>query len=461
IVDKDGKKMSKSLGNIVNPYDVFDHIGADPLRWYFLARLAPESQKRISVDIIREVASSFVNTLWNTYGFFTLYATLDDLDLDAHVPLAERPEIDRWALALLHHTVETTTAAMDAYDARSAGEAIERFVDQLSNWYIRRNRRRFWKSEAGTDKQSAYLTLYECLSTLQKLIAPFMPFLAETMYQNLTRSQDTSAPLSVHMAQWPSAQSEWKNTALREAIDVIQQVVALGRAARESSQVRVRQPLAQLLVRLPSKEAEAAVKAHEVQVLEELNVKALGFIAADAALVSYRIKPHLPRVGKRYGKLIPQIREALLQANGAVLAAAQVSGQSITLEVAGQTIVLEPEDLLIETESAEGYACAESGGMLVALDTTLSDDLLREGLAREIVRTIQDARKQFGLEVSDRIRLHLSGSTRVREAIEQYRDWIMDETLASTWSDEPFSSGFSLDREIADEQWHIALEKIG
>ncbi|MGA0343923.1 MAG: isoleucine--tRNA ligase [Arenicellales bacterium] len=461
IVDKDGKKMSKSLGNIVNPYDVFDHIGADPLRWYFLARLAPESQKRISVDIIREVASSFVNTLWNTYGFFTLYASLDDVDLSTHVPLAERPEIDRWALALLHHTIETTTAAMDTYDARGAGEAIERFVDQLSNWYIRRNRRRFWKSEAGADKQSAYLTLYECLTALQKLIAPFMPFLAEAMYQNLSRAQDQNAPLSVHMSDWPVAQSEWKNTSLREAIDVIQQVVALGRAARESSQVRVRQPLAQLLVRVPSTEAQEAVEAHEAQVLEELNVKALGFIAADAALVSYRIKPHLPRVGKRYGKQIPQIRAALLDADGAALAAAQASGQAITLEVDGQTLTLEPDDLLIETESAEGYACAESGGMLVALDTTLNDDLLREGLAREIVRTVQDARKQSGLEVSDRIRLHLSGSSNVRQAVSQYKDWIMDETLASVWSDDAFTSGFSLDREVADEQWHIALEKIG
>jgi len=237
--------------------------------------------------------------------------------------------------------------------------------------------------------------------------------------------------------------------------------VALGRAARESSQVRVRQPLAQLLVRVPSTEAQEAVEAHEAQVLEELNVKALGFIAADAALVSYRIKPHLPRVGKRYGKQIPQIRAALLDADGAALAAAQASGQAITLEVDGQTLTLEPDDLLIETESAEGYACAESGGMLVALDTTLNDDLLREGLAREIVRTVQDARKQSGLEVSDRIRLHLSGSSNVRQAVSQYKDWIMDEALASVWSDDAFTSGFSLDREVADEQWHIALEKIG
>ena len=176
IVDKDGKKMSKSLGNIVNPYDVFDHIGADPLRWYFLARLAPEVQKRISVDIIAEVASSFINTLWNTYAFFTLYANLDNIDFSDTLDVAKRPEIDRWALALLHHTTETVTAALDRYDARAGGEAIESFVSQLSNWYVRRNRRRFWKSEAGEDKDSAYLTLYQCLKTINRLLAPFMAF---------------------------------------------------------------------------------------------------------------------------------------------------------------------------------------------------------------------------------------------------------------------------------------------
>ena len=181
IVDANGKKMSKSLGNIVNPYDVFDTIGADPLRWYFLARLAPESQKRISVDIVAEVAASFVNTFWNTHAFFAMYARLDGVDLSRQVPVSERPEIDRWAIALLHRTVEQATAAMDRYDAQGAGSAIESFVDQLSNWYVRRNRRRFWKAEAGDDKQSAYLTLYECLDTVHRLLAPFMPFLAEAV----------------------------------------------------------------------------------------------------------------------------------------------------------------------------------------------------------------------------------------------------------------------------------------
>ena len=461
IVDEDGKKMSKSLGNIVNPYDVFDHIGADPLRWYFLARLAPESQKRISVDIVREVASSFVNTLWNTYAFFTLYASLDDIDLDDEVALTDRPEIDRWALALTHHTVRTVTDAMDTYDARGAGQALENFVDQLSNWYIRRNRRRFWKSDAGTDKQSAYLTLYQCLDTLQRLIAPFMPFLAEAMYQNLVCSRDPTAPISVHMSEWPEVPDAWQNTALRKATEVVQDIVALGRAAREASQVRVRQPLARLLIRVPTEEARQAVQDHEQQVLEELNVKSLEFIAADAELVTYRIKPNLPRLGKRYGKRIPAIRQALAQADGGAIAVACARGEGITLDIDGEGITFESEDLLIETESAEGYACAESGGYLVALDTTLNDALLREGIAREVVRTVQDGRKQAGLEVSDRIRLHVHGTPLVAQAIDEHRDWIMNETLTAVWSEASFSTGFSLERDLDDHQWQIALEKTG
>ncbi|GIT54812.1 MAG: hypothetical protein Ct9H300mP16_19720 [Pseudomonadota bacterium] len=266
--------MSKSLGNIVDPYDVFDHIGADPLRWYFLARLAPEVQKRISVGIIADVASSFINTLWNTYAFFTLYASLDRLDVTAEIPLDQRPEIDRWALALLHRTTDTVTTSLERYDARTAGEALESFVDQLSNWYVRRNRRRFWKSEAEDDKLSAYLTLYQCLEVVNRLMAPFMPFLTEALYQNLVRSVDPQAPMSVHMTDWPQANPLWQDEELIGSLTVVQKVVGLGRAARESSRIRVRQPLARLLVRVPTEEDAAAVRNHVEQILEELNVKA-------------------------------------------------------------------------------------------------------------------------------------------------------------------------------------------
>ena len=459
IVDKDGKKMSKSLGNIVNPYDVFDHIGADPLRWYFLARLAPEVQKRISVDIIAEVASSFINTLWNTYAFFTLYANLDNIDFSDTLDVAKRPEIDRWALALLHHTTETVTAALDRYDARAGGEAIESFVSQLSNWYVRRNRRRFWKSEAGEDKDSAYLTLYQCLKTINRLLAPFMPFLTESIYQSLERPVNTAAPLSVHMTDWPKPDSAWKDNDLIASVDILQKVVGLGRAARESSRIRVRQPLARLLVRVPTDSHAAAIKHQEMQVLEELNVKSLEFIARDAELVSYRLKPNLPRIGKRHGRLIPAIREALSKANAAAVATAHAGGESVTLDIAGQEIEFEPDDLLIETTSAAGYSSAESEGFLVGLDTNLTPELIDEGLAREIVRSIQEARKNAGLEVSDRIRLHVSGSADIDRILLSYRDWIMAETLAEFWAESGQSPDYSVDGALEVHNWHIELSK--
>ena len=459
IVDKDGKKMSKSLGNIINPYEVFDSVGADPLRWYFLARLSPDVQKRISVDIVADVASSFINTFWNTYGFFVLYARIDEVDLARRIEVTERPEIDRWALSLAHRTVAVVTEALDNYDAKAAGEAIESFVDQLSNWYVRRNRRRFWKSTDADDKQAAYLTLYECLVTANKLMAPFVPFLAESVYQNLVRSVDPDAPVSVHMTDWPVAPEDWRNDELLSDIDVVQKVVGLARAARGQSGVRTRQPLSRLLVRTPDDASHRALESHADQVLEELNVKSLEFIARDAGLVNYRIKPNLPVLGKRYGKKLPAIRAALAEADGAAIAGATARGDSFEIDVDGETLMLGTGDVLVETSSAEGYACGEDGGYLTALDTTLTEELVREGLARELVRAVQEARKQAGLEVSDRIVLGVTGSRGVETALAEYRDYLMTETLASDWQPEQASPLYEESKSLGDESWRIVFSK--
>ena len=526
IVDKDGRKMSKSQGNIVDPYDVFDHVGADPLRWYLACRIAPEVQKRISVDFVREVASGFINTWWNTYAFFVMYAKLDKIDLGLairaaspgrarerlrrelgvnldvvdpgrDVPLAERPEIDRWALALLHRTVVEVTEALEGYDVLAAGKAIESFVDQLSNWYVRRNRRRFWKAAAGRDKQAAYLTLYECLHTANRLMAPIMPFISEAVHQNLVRGVDATACLSVHMSDWPVPDPEARDDALLAEIDAVQRVVGLGRAARNRSGVRVRQPLSRLLVRTPG-ETEAAVLARfDAQILEELNVKALEMLAPDAELVGYRIKPNLPRLGKRYGKRIPAIRAALANADAGAVAAAVAAGRTFAVEIAlsgggspgdtasgagssikaaggetvsgtgssteaaaGETLTFEPEDVLVETTSAEGYACAEEGGWLVGLDTVLTEALEREGLARELVRTVQEARKQAGLEVSDRITLRIDGSVGVAAALDAYRGYVMEETLATGWGGADWPPAYSVEHTLGAERWTIGLARV-
>jgi isoleucyl-tRNA synthetase len=457
VVDKDGKKMSKSVGNTVDPYEVFDTVGADALRWYFLARLSPEALKRVSVDIVQDVASSFINTFWNTYGFFVLYARIDDVDLTRDMPLEDRPEIDRWALALLNQTIRTCTEAMDRFDAKTAGEALESFVDQLSNWYVRRNRRRFWKSTDLEDKRSAYLTLYECLLVAHKLMAPFLPFLAENIYQNLVRNSDKDAPVSVHMSNWPEADPARDDEQLLYDIGVVQKVVGLARGARSQSGVRTRQPLSRLLVRAPDDAAAKALEDHKDQVLEELNVKSIEFIARDAGLVSYRIKPNLPRIGKQYGKLVPQVKKALESADGAAIAGAVARGDKFEIEVDGAQISLGAEDVLIETSSAEGYACGEDGGYLTALDTTLTEDLIREGVARELIRTVQEARKQAGLEVSDRIILGVSGTAAVAESLEQYRDYLMAETLATGWSVGQEKPLYRESRTLDDEEWSIEI----
>ena len=460
IMDRDGKKMSKSLGNIVDPYDVFDHVGADPLRWYLACRIAPEVQKRISVDFVRGVASGFINTWWNTYAFFVMYAKLDRIDLTDDVPLAERPEIDRWALALLHHTVADVTDALEAYDVFAAGKAIESFVDQLSNWYVRRNRRRFWKAAAGRDKQAAYLTLFECLHTVNRLMAPVMPFITETVHQNLVRGVDAAAPLSVHMSEWPAPDPAARDDSLIAEIDVVQRVVGLGRAARNSSGVRVRQPLSRLLVRTPDEATGAYVARHEAQILEELNVKAVEMLAADAELLSYRVKPNLPRIGKRFGKRVPVIREALGAADGSAIAVAVAAGRTFDVEAGGEAITFEPEDVLVESTSAEGYACAEEGGYLVGLDTTLTDALEREGLARELVRTVQEARKQAGLDVSDRIALRIEGTPEVTAALDAHRAYVMEETLATGWGGTDWSPAYAVEHSLGAGRWTIGLARV-
>jgi isoleucyl-tRNA synthetase len=460
IVDADGKKMSKSLGNIIDPYEVFDAVGADALRWHFTARVAPDVQKRLSVEIVQDVASSFINTFWNTYAFFVMYANLDKVDLSKTIAVEKRPEIDRWAMALLEDTVEKTTAALDAYDAQAAGLAIESFVDQLSNWYVRLNRRRFWKAASGDDKQSAYLTLYQCLDGIHRLMAPFIPFLSEAVYQNLVRSHDSAAASSVHMSAWPERNAEWHDARLLKETEVVQRVVGLGRSARNASKLKVRQPLSRLLVRVPDDFSADAVLRHQALIRDELNIKAIELVARDAELVSYRIKPNLPVVGKRYGKLIPAIRKYLATADGVAIAAAVARGESQQFDIDGQTLVFEPEDLLVETESAEGFACAEEEGYLAGLDTSLNSDLIREGMARELIRIVQDTRKQAGLEVSDRIELMIDGDAAVTDAIRAHRDSIMNETLASEWREPATAAGLRVEGQHAGSAWVVHLARL-
>jgi isoleucyl-tRNA synthetase len=343
--------------------------------------------------------------------------------------------IDRWALARLNALVRDVSAALDDYDIHAPAKAIEAFVEELSNWYVRRNRRRFWKADDDADKHAAYQTLYTCLTTLARLLAPFMPFLSEAMYRNLVAEQREGVPESVHLAAWPVADESLIDEALLRDTALVLDTISLGRAARRSAQLKVRQPLGALWLRLPAAAVDG-LKRFEAELRDELNVKSVRYLDANTDLVDYRFKPNLRLVGKQYGKLVPAITAALREMQGqAARTAAQAleAGQAITLMVDGQELVLQPEAVLVESSSPEGYAVAEHGGVLVALDTTVTAELRQEGLARELVRQIQDARKAAGFAIADRIVVRLEGAdAELAAVVQRWGETIRAETLADT-----------------------------
>ena len=434
IVDENGLKMSKSIGNVVDPWEVLDVQGADALRWYLFSSSPPEATKKFSAALVEETLRDFFMTLWNSYGFFVLYANLDRPDLEAAPTAAERPAIDRWLLARTATLVREVTAHLDGYDPTSASRALRDFVvDGLSNWYVRRNRRRFWKSSSDSDKSAAYATLYESLVTVVKLMAPMAPFVSEKIYQNLVRKRDPDAPLSVHLAAWPTVDASAVDAGLLRDMEAVTRLVELGRSARAASGHKTRQPLPEVLVRVRSDEELAGVRTLEEQLLEELNVKRVSYLDVAADFVDYDVKPNLPLIGKRLGRLVPAFRAALADISGRDIAANVRAGRPTLLELAGEEHSFEPEAFLLDARSPDGYAAAEERGYLAALDTRLTPELVREGLARDVIRLIQNARKNAGLDVSDRIELGVEAEGEVRAALEAFGDVVRHEVLAERY----------------------------
>jgi len=336
IVDERGEKMSKSKGNVVDPWAVLDEQGADALRWYLFSVSPPEATKRFSAGLVDETLRDFFMTLWNTYSFFVLYANLDRPTLGAAPPAGARPPVDRWLLSRLQELIDAVTRHLEDYDPTAASRALRDFVvDDLSNWYVRRNRRRFWRAQGDTDKVAAYATLYEALVTVAKLMAPMAPFTSEELYQNLVRSLDDGAPESVHLADWPRADGARIDADLMRDMRALMRLVELGRAARAASGIKVRQPLPEVLVRLRSDEELQGVRRLEDQLLEELNVKQVRYLDVHDDFVDYQVKPNLPRVGPRLGKLVPEVRRALDLLDGRDVAAAVREGEATVLQVAG------------------------------------------------------------------------------------------------------------------------------
>ncbi len=428
ILDPEGQKMSKSRGNVVAPWDVIDRHGADAFRWYYFTSQQPWSGYRFSVETVGESVRKFLLTLWNTYSFYVLYANVEEFDHGGHsLAPAARPALDRWLLSRLQSTIVEVRQKLDGYDTTAAGRSIATFVDDLSNWYVRRSRRRFWRSgrEPDPDTTAAYLTLHHALVTVSQLLAPFTPFIADEVYCNLD-----GAETSVHLCDFPVAAEDLIDRGLEFDMAVARRTVELGRAARSQAKVKVRQPLREAVVVADPRE-RAAIERLEDQVLDELNVKGVSYVEEAEELASYEVKPNFRTCGPRFGSQMPVVAKAVEQLDPSAAAAAFDRGDTVAIEVDGKEERLGSDELSLVMLPREGYQLERQANYAVALKLDLDDELLREGAAREVVHAIQNARKGAGLQVEDRIDLTLSGDDALIAAVRQHADYVAGETLAA------------------------------
>jgi isoleucyl-tRNA synthetase len=438
--DEHGEEMHKSAGNAIWFDEAAERMGVDVMRWLFM-RHNPAHNLNFGWAAGDELRRTFVLTLWNTYAFFVTYANIDrwtptpgpgrggasTLDPRPSTPGPEGgAELDRWVLSELHQLVRDVTASFDAYETAAPCRRIEAFVEDLSNWYVRRSRRRFWKSGDDADKRSAYETLYACLTTLARLLAPLTPFLAEELYQNLVRAHDASAPASVHLTDWPEPDASRIDQVLNDEMRLVMRLASLGRSARSKAQIKVRQPLPRVFVKLRAQVEEDALRRLEAQLLDELNVRELVAIHNESDFLRYEVRPNLPALGPKYGPAVAAIRDALAQQDAAAVAAAVAQGH----RVAVAAHELEPDEVLVSAVEREGFASAQEAGYVVVVDTEVPQELRDEGLARELVHRIQNLRRDAGFDISDRITTYWQGDADIRRVLAAHGDYIKGETLS-------------------------------
>ena len=438
LVATDGRKMSKSLGNALDPWEVLERQGADALRWWMITNGSPWESRRIGHEVLDEIVRQFMLTLWNIYAFFVTYANAEGFDpSEPSPPASERPALDRWALSQLSDTVRVARGGLETYDATGAGRRIQAFVDDLSNWYVRRARRRFWNPGGagdGADARAAFHTLHTCLITVAQLLAPFTPFIAEEVWRNLAADRD-GAPMSVHLSDYPVAEDMASDRRLDEAMTSARAIVELGRRIRVETKSRTRQPLSEAVVHYPGDHRELTPVLPLIA--DELNVKRVVFAESDSSFGRWRAKPNYKVLGPKLGARVKDVAAALADDDGTV-ASTLAGGGDVRLEVGGgPPVPLAPDDVDLAQEVSEGWGVASEGGLTVALDLELTDDLRREGQARELVRAIQDARKEAGLDVSDRIELGLSAAGDVAASFDAFRDHVVGETLATVVTNAP------------------------
>ncbi len=462
MLDENGERISKTKGNGV-PYDeAVAEVGADPMRWTFCGNPVTKDI-RFGYKPIHESVRKLI-TLWNVYSFFVTYANLDKPNLQAE--LQPTNVLDQWILARLQQTIVQATNGLETVAPSDVTRSVEKFVDDLSTWYVRRSRRRFWKSESDLDKNAAYQTLHMVLLTVAKLIAPVIPFTAETLYQNL-KAPLADAPESVHLCPWPQVNAAWQNEDLVREVEGVLQVVSLGHSARKDSKLKVRQPLARVLVQAPTPQLRTGIENWRDTILDELNVKELELLDDAGDLVSYSLKANLPKLGPRFGKQIGAIRNALENASpedAKRIGESARSGAVTPVVVNGETLELEAEDILVSTIQQSGYQFASENGWSVALDTTLNDALVVEGIARDFVRAVQSLRKDSGFEVSDQIAILVvepGNESRLADVLENWGDFIQSETLAEELRFVDSAYPELSEAKVGEESWQFRVEKLG
>ena len=427
VQDENGQKMSKSKGNAVDPFDALNKYGADAIRWYFYINSAPWLPNRFHGKAVVEGQRKFMSTLWNTYAFFVLYANIDNFDATKYtLDYDKLPVMDKWLLSKLNTMVKTVDADLDSYKIPEAARALQEFVDDMSNWYVRRSRERFWAKGMEQDKINAYMTLYTALVTVAKAAAPMIPFMTEDIYQNLVRSIDANAPESIHLCDYPEVNEAWIDKDLEANMEELLEIVVLGRACRNTANIKNRQPIGTMYV----KAEKAMDKFYTDIIADELNVKEVKFADDVESFISYSFKPQLRTVGPKYGKLLNGIRTALSEIDGTAAMKELRDNGVLVLDIAGNRVELAEEDLLIETAQSEGYVTETDGETSVVLDTNLTPELIQEGFVREIISKVQTMRKEAGFEVMDKIIVYAKDNDKIMDIMKANQDEIKREVLA-------------------------------
>ncbi len=433
VLDKNGNKMSKRLGNAVDPFGTIEKYGSDPLRWYMITNSSPWDNLKFDLDGVEEVRRKFFGTLYNTYSFFALYANVDGFTFaEPEIPVEKRPEIDRWIISLLNSLIKEVDEQLAAYEPTRAGRAIADFVnDNLSNWYVRLNRKRFWGGAMTDDKLSAYQTLYTCLETVAKLMAPIAPFYADRLYTDLTlvTGRDTR---SVHLADFPVSCTGCIDSALEERMQIAQTITSMVLALRRKVNIKVRQPLTTLMVPVLNEEQQAHIEAVKDLILSEVNVKEMRFVDNAAGILVKRVKPDFKKLGPRYGKIMKQLAATIAAMSQPDITEFEKTG-TFTFDIDGQLATIERGDVEVISEDIPGWLVANEGNLTVALDITVTDELLREGIARELVNRIQNIRKASGFDITDKIDVYIDPNNETDQAVKEYRDYMSRQVLANTF----------------------------